>query len=62
MTNWPVYGTITGPTSVIFLPSGRVKGSTEPSWDISIAGQSQHRCVSLDLSGRPYQTSSACTP
>jgi type IV fimbrial biogenesis protein FimT len=55
-------GTINGPASVVFLPNGRVKGGGAPSFDIAIAGQSQHRCVSLDLSGRPNQSSTGCTP
>jgi type IV fimbrial biogenesis protein FimT len=53
-------GTITGPDSVIFLPTGRVKGTTEPAFDISVTGQSQHRCVRVDLTGRPNQSTSGC--
>ncbi len=52
-------GTVTGPAGVTFTPNGRFKGDS-PSFDISIAGQSQHRCVKLDLSGRPLQFSSGC--
>jgi type IV fimbrial biogenesis protein FimT len=53
-------GAVTGPTDVTFLPNGRVKGGGQPSFDISVTGQAQHRCVSLDLSGRPYLSSSGC--
>jgi type IV fimbrial biogenesis protein FimT len=50
--------TITGPDSVVYLANGRIKGNTAPSFDISVAGA--HRCVLVDLSGLPHQTSSAC--
>lgn len=53
-------GTVTGPAGVTYLPNGRVKGGAQPSFDIAISGQSQHRCVKLDLSGRPLQSSSGC--
>lgn len=51
---------IDGPASVVYLPNGRVKGSTLPSFDISIGDSETHRCVSVDLSGRPSQTNSEC--
>jgi type IV fimbrial biogenesis protein FimT len=57
-----VGGSITGPTGVTFLPNGRAKGATLPSFDIAVSGQSRHRCVRLDLTGRPIQTASGCTP
>jgi type IV fimbrial biogenesis protein FimT len=52
--------TITGPASVVFLPNGRVKGATQPSFDISVSGSAQRRCISVELSGRPNQTKSGC--
>jgi type IV fimbrial biogenesis protein FimT len=52
--------TVTGPASVVFLPNGRVKGGTQPSFDIAVSGQSQHRCIRVDLGGHPNQSSSAC--
>lgn len=52
--------TITGPASVTYLPNGRVKGATKPEFDIEVTGARQHRCIQVDLSGRPYQTSSEC--
>jgi type IV fimbrial biogenesis protein FimT len=54
--------TISGPTSVVYQPTGRVKDNAQPSFDISVTGLSQHRCVSVDLSGHTTQSSSACTP
>ena len=52
--------TLTGPDSVVFLPNGRIKGGFRPAFDILIGGDSQHRCVRVDLSGRPNQTKSTC--
>jgi type IV fimbrial biogenesis protein FimT len=53
-------GTVTGPSGVTFLPNGRVRNGAQPSFDIAISGQGQHRCVRLDLSGRPIQSSTGC--
>lgn len=52
--------TITGPASVTYLPNGRIKGATAPAFDIAVSGASGHRCISVDLSGRPYQKSTGC--
>lgn len=52
--------TVTGPASVVYQANGRVRGGGEPSFDVAISGQSRHRCVSIDLSGRPSQSSSGC--
>ena len=51
---------IEGPASVVYLPNGRVKGASLPSFDISVGGSDARRCVAVDLSGRPGQTSSEC--
>ena len=51
---------ITGPDSVTYLPNGRVKGSTLPAFEIAGKSGAELRCVSVDLSGRPMQTQSAC--
>ncbi|HEU4372415.1 MAG TPA: GspH/FimT family pseudopilin [Telluria sp.] len=51
---------MTGPDNVVFLANGRVKGATSPSFQLSVAGAPQPRCVNVDLSGRPYQKPSAC--
>ncbi len=50
---------VDGPDSVTYLPSGRIKGSTLPAFEISAAGDLV-RCVSVDLSGRPRLAKSAC--
>jgi type IV fimbrial biogenesis protein FimT len=52
--------TLSGPASVVYLPNGRVKSATLPAFDIALSGNSQHRCVRVDLSGRPNQTTSTC--
>lgn len=52
--------TVSGPASVVFLPNGRVKGGGTPKFDIAVTGSSQHRCITVDLGGRPYQSSEAC--
>lgn len=55
-----VGATLSGPASVVFLPNGRVKGGTLPAFEIALSGNSQRRCVRVDLSGRPNQTTSTC--
>lgn len=55
-----VNATVTGPASVVFHPNGRLRGNTTPSFDISAAGSSEHRCVLVDLSGRPYAKTGGC--
>ena len=52
--------TISGPANVVFQSSGRVKGNTAPQFDIAIHGSDRHRCVSVDLSGRPHLKASSC--
>jgi type IV fimbrial biogenesis protein FimT len=57
----PVPGaTITGPTAVVYLPNGRVASDTPPSFDIAVDGAATHRCVQVDLSGRPRLQASGC--
>jgi len=50
---------VSGPASVVYLPNGRVKGDSKPSFDIAV-GTAGHRCVKVDLSGRPNQTKTTC--
>jgi type IV fimbrial biogenesis protein FimT len=50
----------TGPDSLTYRSSGRIQGSVAPAFDISATGTSAHRCVSVDLSGRPYVKDAAC--
>jgi type IV fimbrial biogenesis protein FimT len=52
--------TVSGPAGVVFLANGRVKGASAPSFQLSVAGVPQPRCVNVDLSGRPYQKPKAC--
>lgn len=50
-----------GPTSVTYMSSGRVKGTTAPSFSIAASnGHGEKRCVSVDLSGRPYVKAAQC--
>lgn len=51
---------VTGPASVVYLATGRIKGASAPAFDISFVGADPHRCVRVDLSGRPYQKTTAC--
>lgn len=53
-------GTISGPASVTYLPNGRISGAAAPSFDIRVSGAGQRRCISVDLSGRPFQKPTAC--
>lgn len=44
-----------GPTSIVYMSSGRIKGTTSPSFAIASSnGRGETRCVSVDPSGRPY--------
>jgi type IV fimbrial biogenesis protein FimT len=53
-------GTISGPDSVVYLANGRVKGDTRPQFEIAIANAASHRCVEVDLSGRPLMKTTGC--
>ena len=54
--------TITGPDTVVYQSSGRVQGSTNPSFLVSVTSGSniEKRWVCVDLSGRPLVRSTAC--
>lgn len=52
--------TITGPAKVTYHANGRLGGGNVVSFDISATGITDHRCVSVDLSGRPYQKATGC--
>jgi len=52
--------TATGPDSVTYRSSGRIQGTTAPAFNISAAGTTAQRCVSVDLSGRPYVKAAGC--
>jgi type IV fimbrial biogenesis protein FimT len=50
---------ISGPSEVTYRASGRVTATgASTTFDISATGVTTHICVSVDLSGRPYQKSS----
>jgi type IV fimbrial biogenesis protein FimT len=51
---------ITGPGSVVYLANGRVKAETAPAFDISYPNLEGHRCVQVDLGGRPLSTRTPC--
>ncbi len=53
-------GTISGPDSVVYLANGRVKGDTPPQFEIAIDNAESHRCVQVDLSGRPLMKTTGC--
>lgn len=53
-------GTVTGPSSVIYLASGRVRADTLPAFDISFPQASKPRCVQVALSGRVMTTAARC--
>lgn len=55
-----VGATVSGPDSVVFLPNGRVRSDTLPAFDIAASGNATRRCIRIDLSGRPNQSTSAC--
>lgn len=52
--------TISGPGSVVYQGSGRVQGSSAPSFAISGSVTSSVRCVAVDLSGRPSVKAGSC--
>ena len=51
--------TVSGPAGVVYLANGRLKGAATPSFQVA-AGSAQARCIRIDLSGRPFQTATAC--
>ena len=55
--------TISGPTTIVYLSSGRIMGTAAPTgFSISVpsGSSSVQRCVSTDLGGRPLITAVAC--
>ena len=52
--------TITGPDSVVYQSTGRIRGNTRPEFDFSVSDTSAAACVTVDLSGLPVQKSSSC--
>jgi type IV fimbrial biogenesis protein FimT len=57
----PINGAvITGPASVVYQSTGRVRGSTQPAFSFSFTRSDAAACVKVDLSGLPTQKSSSC--
>lgn len=52
--------TATGPNDVTYRSSGRILGNAAPQFNISGTGTTAQRCVSVDLSGRPYVKAQGC--
>jgi type IV fimbrial biogenesis protein FimT len=46
--------------SIVYMSSGRIRGATVPSFQISATRGGITRCVSASLNGRPYVKDSAC--
>ena len=51
---------ITGPASITYTGSGRLRATTRPSLSVSATSSDATRCLSADLSGRPYLKPTAC--
>jgi type IV fimbrial biogenesis protein FimT len=51
--------TVSGPAGVVYLANGRLKGAVAPAFQVA-AGSATARCIRIDLSGRPFQTATAC--
>jgi type IV fimbrial biogenesis protein FimT len=54
--------TVTGPASIVFRSSGRISGTTAPSFVFTATAVSNvYQCVSVGLNGRPYmKAASSC--
>jgi hypothetical protein len=52
---------ISGPDSVIYVESGRLSVAAQPEFNFTADGSTiVHRCVRIDLSGRPVSQATAC--
>jgi type IV fimbrial biogenesis protein FimT len=54
--------TVTGPDNVVYQSSGRVQGTSNPAFLVTVTSGSntEQRWVCVDLSGRPMVKASAC--
>jgi type IV fimbrial biogenesis protein FimT len=50
----------TSALSIVYMSSGRIRGGTVPSFQISAPKSGLTRCVSASLNGRPYVKDSSC--
>lgn len=48
--------TITGPAEVVFQANGRGRANSNLTFDVMPEHATAHRCIGIDLSGRPKQT------
>lgn len=52
---------INGPDTVIYVESGRLNAAARPEFALSAAGAHVvHRCIRIDLSGRPVSQAAPC--
>lgn len=52
---------ITGPDAVVFAESGRLSAATRPQFALTTTGANVvHRCIRVDLSGRPVSKAASC--
>lgn len=51
---------VTGPSSVVYTGSGRLRAATSPEFDFSAPNTANERCLSIDLSGRPNMQRTGC--
>ncbi|HEX2334507.1 MAG TPA: GspH/FimT family pseudopilin [Burkholderiales bacterium] len=52
---------ITGPDAVVFAESGRLNAATRPQFALTTTGANVvHRCIRVDLSGRPVSKAASC--
>ncbi|MCD6025693.1 MAG: prepilin-type N-terminal cleavage/methylation protein [Solimicrobium sp.] len=53
--------TVTGPNHVVYRASGRISGTTAPSFVITGSATHTYQCITVDLTGRPYmKAASSC--
>lgn len=52
--------TMTGPADVVYASSGRIRGTSMPSFQLSGSATAAVSCISVNLSGMPAQRSSSC--
>jgi type IV fimbrial biogenesis protein FimT len=52
---------ITGPNAVVFVESGRLNATVRPQFALTASGPGAvHRCIRVDLSGRPVSKAASC--
>ena len=52
---------ITGPDAVVFAESGRLNAVSRPQFALATTGANAvHRCIRVDLSGRPVSKAASC--